>query len=458
MNPDTSEQVLGLFSSRKNIKNINQYLQINFSWLDLSHIKLSALTKMKRNLHWIPWLIVGMAFLATALSFLDRQVLSISIIKIKEDFHISDVEYGFINTGFLISYAIMFTVGGILIDRYGSRLGLAFSVGIWSFATLLHSLANNAFQFGLYRFILGIGEGGAFPGAIKAVVEWVPKHRQALANGIAIGGSALGAVVAPPLCVWLIHVTGWRGVFLVTGAFGLIWVIAWLLCPKNKTKQGDPNVNAKTNQQSLTTRISLLQILKIREVWVFILIRFLLDPIFYFYMFWIPKYLNEARNIDINLIGSLFWIPFLALGISNMLGGWISDAAFKKTGSLNIARKTIMGIAALLTIPALLVKVAPNVEWVIVIISVAFFAHGLWITNYITSISDIFGKTITSTVIGFSGSAGALSGLILNPVIGLIISRFSYDPMWIYAGSMYSVAFIVFIIFIPKIKILKAFA
>jgi ACS family hexuronate transporter-like MFS transporter len=412
---------------------------------------------MTNNRNWIPWLIVALAFMATALSFLDRQVLSISIIRIKEDFPISDVEYGFINTGFLISYAIMFTVGGILIDRYGSRIGLAFSVGIWSFATLLHSLANNAFQFGIYRFILGVGEGGAFPGAIKAVVEWVPKNRQALANGIAIGGSAMGAVIAPPLCVYLINVTGWRGVFLVTGAIGFLWVIAWLLCPKNKVIKSESVINKRDNNTDFHM-ISLWNVLKIKEVWVFIMIRFLLDPIFYFYMFWIPKYLNEARQIDINLIGSLFWIPFLALGISNMLGGWISDETFKRTGSLNIARKTIMGVAAVLTIPALLVKNAPSVEWVIFIISIAFFAHGLWITNYITSISDIFGKSVTSTIIGFSGSAGALSALILNPIIGLIISKFSYDPMWIYAGTMYSVAFIGFIIFIPKIKLLKAYS
>jgi len=405
---------------------------------------------MNKKLTWIPWLIVGMTFLATALSFLDRQVLSISIIKIKEDFHITDVEYGFINTGFLISYAIMFTVGGILIDRYGSRLGLAFSVGIWSFATLLHSLANNSFQFGLFRFILGVGEGGAFPGAIKAVVEWIPKHKQALANGIAIGGSALGAVVAPPLCVYLIGITGWRGVFLITGAFGILWVIAWLLCPKQKSPKKE-QTQQKTNQLSLT------QVLKVKEVWVFILIRFLLDPIFYFYMFWIPKYLNEARGIDLDLIGSLFWIPFLALGISNMLGGWISDQTYKKTGNLNVSRKIIMGIAALLTAPALLVIIAPNANWVILIISIAFFAHGLWITNYITSISDIFGKKVTSTIIGFSGSAGALSSLILNPVIGLIISIYSYNPVWIYAGSMYSIAFIAFIVLIPKIKPLAAF-
>ncbi len=404
-----------------------------------------------KNLKWIPWIIVLMAFLATALSFLDRQVLSISIIKIKEDFHISDVEYGFINTGFLISYAIMFTVGGILIDRFGSRLGLAVSVGIWSVATLLHTFANHVVHFGIFRFLLGLGEGGAFPGAIKAVVEWVPKKRQALANGIAIGGSAIGAVIAPPLCVYLIAVTGWRGVFAVTGLIGVVWVVVWLVLPKKKQER--PGLDEVRKMETPVFQ-GLASILRIKEVWVFIVIRFLLDPIFYFYMFWIPKFLNEARGVDIGRIGELFWIPFMALGISNMLGGLVSDAVFKKTGSLNYGRKTVMGVAAILMIPVFLLKNVASPEMVILILSVAFFAHGLWITNYITSISDMFGKAITSTVIGFSGTAGALSSLVLNPIMGLIIAKYSYDPMWVYSGSMYLIAFVVFLIFIPKIKLL----
>jgi len=405
---------------------------------------------MKRTAHWLPWAIVSMAFVATALSFLDRQVLSVSIIRIKEDFHISDIEYGFINTGFLISYAIMFTVGGIIIDRIGSRKGLGWSVGIWSFATMLHSLANNALHFGIFRFFLGLGEGGAFPGAIKAVVEWIPKNRQALANGIAIGGAALGAVIAPPLCVYLINVIGWRGVFLVTSGIGFVWVIVWLLLPKNKNRIEEPNATIEKTRVSLGH--SLGELLKIKEVWVFIAIRFLLDPIFYFWMFWIPKYLNEARGSHIQEIGNLFWIPFLALGVSNMLGGWISDSVLKKTSSLNKARKYVMGMAALFTMPVLLVQFLPSVDLVIAVLTLAFFAHGLWITNYITSISDIFGKSFTSTIVGFSGSAGAISSFIVNPVIGLIIVRFSYGPMWSYSGFMYVVAFLVFVVFIPVIK------
>jgi len=403
----------------------------------------------KNNSSWIPWTIVTMAFFATALSFLDRQVLSISIIRIQEDFHISDVEYGFINTGFLISYAIMFTVGGILIDRYGSRIGLGFSVGIWSLATLLHTFANNAFHFGFYRFLLGVGEGGAFPGAIKAVVEWIPKSKQALANGIAIGGSAIGAVVAPPLCVYLIQVTGWRGVFVVTSVIGFIWLVVWLLLPKRKTTLLQPEKDSNTVAR---IRPKLIGLLRIKEVWVFILIRFLLDPIFYFYMFWIPKFLNESRGADLVQIGKLFWIPFMALGLSNVLGGWISDKVLMRTASLDKARKSVMGAAALLTMPAVLVRFIPSVELVIVIMTIAFFAHGLWITNYITAISDIFGKSATSTIVGFSGSAGALSSLIINPIMGLIIMKYSYDPLWVYAGLMYLICFIGFVIFIPKIK------
>jgi ACS family hexuronate transporter-like MFS transporter len=410
------------------------------------------------------WIIVIMALFATSLSFLDRQVLSILIIKIKQDLPISNVQYGFINTGFLVGYAIMFTGAGILIDQYGSRIGLAVSVTLWSIATALHSLANSVICFGVFRFFLGVGEGGAFPGAIKAVIEWVPEKKQALANGIAIGGAALGAVIAPPLCVCLINITGWRGVFIITSIIGFTWVSVWLLVTRRKnTNPGnlitEKAVNADENTSPIIVRkkIDFSKLFKTKELWVFIFIRFLLDPILYFYMFWIPKYLNETHSVNIEQIGRLFWIPFLAMGVSNMLGGWISDALFSRTNNLNLARKVIMGFAALLMFPVMFVKTALSPGSVILIMCIAFFAHGLWITNYITSISDTFGRTVTSTVVGLSGTAGAVSAFIINPVIGLIITKFSYSPMWIYAGSMYLVAFIGLVIFIPRIKLLETY-
>ncbi len=399
------------------------------------------------------WIIVGLLLLATSLSFLDRQVLSVSILKIKEDLSISDIEYGFINAGFLVSYAIMFTLAGILIDRYGSRLGLAFSVGFWSFATLLHSVSTSVFHFGLFRFLLGVGEGGCFPGAIKAVMEWVPKNKHALANGIAIGGSAIGAVIAPPLCVYLLGVVGWRAVFLISGSFGFLWLLTWLFFTKRKNQ---PVLSldevGMIGEKSKKENVKFSVLLKNREVWAFVAIRFVLDPIFYFYMFWIPKYLNECHSLSLDLIGKILWIPFLALGLANIFGGWLSDFVFNKTSSVNRARKLVMGFAALLTIPIVSVGFIHSYVVILALMSLAFFAHGLWITNYITSISDVFGKKVTSTVVGLSGSAGAISSLVLNPLIGYIIMNYSYNPLWWYAGTLYPLAFLFFLWFIPRIE------
>lgn len=408
---------------------------------------------MKKN--HIFWTITIMLLLATALSFMDRQVLSVSIIKIKDEMAITDTEYGFINTGFLISYAIMFTLGGVLIDKFGSRIGLAASVGFWSLATALHALATNTFHFGFSRFLLGIGEGGCFPGAIKAVTEWITPKKRAIANGIAIGGSAVGSVIAVPLCAYALNHMNWRYLFLFSGILGFIWVFFWWRITKNKAGMVNEEKPVQSQQAKTSIWSTLSGLLKNKEALTFIVIRFLLDPIFYFYMFWIPKYLHEAKGVSLEYIGKYAWIPFLALGIANIAGGWLSDIFYRFKGNVDFARKANMGIAALLTLPMIFVGNVTSPALVIILMSLAFFAHGIWITNYITSIGDIFGKERASTVVGMSGSAGAISSLVINPLIGVIIASFSYTPLWIYSGIMYPVAFIILIICIPKIILIK---
>lgn len=394
------------------------------------------------------WFVVSLVFVATGLSFLDRQVLSIAIIKIQEEFNITDVQYGMVNTSFLISYAIMFTLGGRLIDVVGARAGLAASVGLWSIANTMHGFMTGFYQLVTFRFLLGMGEGGCFPGAARTVYEWFGEKERALANGIAIGGSAIGAVIAPPLTIWVANYFGWRGGFVIPGLVGLLWVVIWLMLPwKKNTAQLS---QAPTPQKNDVLPFS--EILKSKEAWIFILVRFMLDPVFYFFMFWIPKYLNEQRGLSFDSVGNIFWIPFLALGISNVMGGWLSDKLVERKMSVNKARKVVMGIAALLTIVAPFVEWAGTVEVAIALMALIMFAHGFWITNYITAISDIFGKQATSTVVGLSGTAGAISGLILNPLIGLIIQNYSYQPLWIASGLMYPLAFIIFIVFIRQIK------
>ena len=395
------------------------------------------------------WFIVGLVFVATGLSFLDRQVLSIAIIKIQDEFNMSDVEYGMVNTSFLISYAIMFTVGGRIIDVVGAKKGLALSVGLWSVANALHGVMTGFYQLLTFRFLLGMGEGGAFPGAARTVYEWFGEKERALANGIAIGGSALGAVIAPPLTIWISARYGWRAGFVIPGLIGIVWVVVWMIISWKETKTAAaPGVGAYVKEKVLPFSA----ILRDKVVWVFIAIRFMLDPIFYFFMFWIPKYLNEQRGLSFDSVGNVFWIPFLALGVSNILGGWFSDLLIRRGISINKARKIVMGGAALLTIVTPFIEWVTTVEIAISLMSLFMLAHGFWITNYITAISDIFGKKATSTVVGLSGTAGAISGLLVNPLIGLVIQTYSYRPLWITSGLLYPLAFILLLVFIRQIK------
>ena len=399
---------------------------------------------------FVPWIVLFLLFVATGLSFLDRQVLSMTIIKIQAEFNFTDVQYGIVNTSFLISYALMFTIGGRLMDTLGSRTGLALAVGLWSIANSLHGIMNSFYELVAFRFLLGMGEGGCFPGAAKTVYVWFDEKRRAMANGIAIGGSAIGAVIAPPLTTLITTHYGWRWSFVIPGLIGVVWVIAWLSVPWGANAHKTLNAGIKR-----ITVIPFLTVIRNKQAAIFILIRFLLDPVLYFIMFWAPKYLNEQRHIPFERIGNLFWIPFLAMGLSNILGGWLSDQLVKRKFSVNRARKTVMGIAAVLTMAAPLIAFVSTVEMAVALMAVVMFAHGFWITNYITSISDIFGSTGTSTVVGLSGTAGAVSGLIINPLIGRIVQVYSYNPIWIISGIMYPVAFLCLLIFVPKIKPLE---
>lgn len=396
------------------------------------------------------WIILFLVFIATGLNFLDRQVLSITIIKIQKEFNLSDVQYGMINTSFLISYALMFTIGGRLTEKFGAKMGLAFSVGLWSIASGMHGLMNTFSQLILFRFLLGVGEGGCFPAAAKTVNELFQRKERAFANGIAIGGSAIGAVLAPPLTIWLSNSMGWRWSFIIPGFIGIIWFFAWIAIPWKKSREQAAILDPEPKTAKST--LPFMQVLTNKKALVFLVIRFLLDPVFYFIMFWIPKYLNEERNVSFDEVGRLLWIPFLALGISNMLGGYFSDKLIKKNFSVNRARKIIMGIAAVLTLSAMLVQSVSSVSLAIGLMSLLMFAHGFWITNYITAIADIFGDQATSTVVGLSGTAGAVAGLLVNPLIGLVVQDFSYGPLWIICGLMYPLAFVILLVFIPQIK------
>lgn len=391
------------------------------------------------------WYLCGLLFFATTLSFLDRQVLSVLAPVISKNLGMSNVTYSHVTTAFLLSYAVMFLAAGWLLDRVGTRRGLAACVAVWSIASALHAAVSNAFQLGVCRFLLGAGEGGCFPGAAKGVAEWFPQRQRALAMGVAIGGASLGAVLAPPLTVWLADSLGWRGVFLVTGLAGGIWVAGWWVLSRGAAKITVAQEPGMTDGE----RTGLGALLQRGDVWGFALMRFIFDPVFYFYMFWIPKYLSQERGVSLEQIGALTWIPFLALGVSNITGGWVSDSLIRRGLPAASARRWIMALAALLTMSSSLAAQSRTVAMALAMMSLLMLAHGFWITNYVTLLSERFPKSAVATVMGFAGFIGALGGMMANTAIGAVVDHFSYGPIWLASGFLYPVAFVVMLVLIP---------
>ena len=416
------------------------------------------------------WWIAVLLFGASALSFFDRQVLSVLAPQILSDLAISNREYSWAISAFTLAYSVMFTLGGRLIDRVGTRLGLGITVAFWTISSFLHALTQNAAQLTVFRLMLGVGEGGCFPGAAKGILEWFPARERALAMGIATtGGSAFGAVFAPPLIVFASQSVGWRGAFVATGVLGVAWVLCWFLFFRQPERSPwitdaereriatERSIDAKPASESTNEPVwRWTELLGRNEVWGLLGTRFLLDPVFYFYMFWIPQYLHEERGASLEDIGRVAWIPFLTLGIASMLGGAVSDTLVRRGWSINRARKTIMAGAALLTPVSILSLVTPDLTAAVALLGVLMFAHGFWMTNYMTMIGDLFPSSTVATVVGLSGTAGGIGGFLSSLLIGSIVDLVSFGPMFVICGVLYPLGFVTLSLTIPKVQRLSA--
>jgi ACS family hexuronate transporter-like MFS transporter len=394
---------------------------------------------------WLRWWLCGWLLVATGLSFLDRQVLSVLAPEVTARLKMTNTAYSHVTNAFLISYAVMFLLGGRVMDLVGTRRGMALAVGLWSAASALHALARNAWQLGVCRFLLGMGEGGCFPGAAKAVAEAFPRRERALAMGIAIGGASLGAVLAPPLTVGIARALGFRGPFVVSGLIGAVWVATWWVLTRGPRHLDEPDaadVGAadKPAGTALFTRL---------DVWGLALVRFIVDPVFYFYMFWIPKYLVEVRGVSLQRAGEVAWIPFLALGISNVAGGWLSDRLIRRGARPWSARIGVMAAAAVLTTASGFAGRLEGLDAALAVMALLMLAHGFWITNYVTLISERYPEDAVGTVMGLTGAVGAVGGMLANTTIGAVVDRFSYGPVWIASGLMYPLALLVLLASIP---------
>ncbi len=382
------------------------------------------------------WLLCFLLFFAAALCFLDRQVLSVLAPQIIAEFGMSNTSYSRVVFAFVLSYTIMLALGGRLLDALGTRRGLTLAVGFWSLASAAHAFVAGPLTLGVARFFLGAGEGPAIPGAIKGAVEWMDPKRRGIAIGLATSGASLGSMIAPPLVVWTASHLGWRGAFAATAALGAIWLLAWLLAFRGlPTAAPTPVAHRPTSSwHALLARPEVRRLLAAR---------FCFDPVYYFYMFWIPQYLSKERGMSLAAIGALIWIPFVALEIANLGAGQASDMCVARGWPRRRARLTLMLVAALLTPASFFAALAGTPAVAIALMTVLMFAHGIWITNFMTLVGDTVDSCDVATTVGLTGFCGGVAGMLSNLVIGPVVDHYSFTPIFLASAVVYPLAWLI---------------
>jgi ACS family hexuronate transporter-like MFS transporter len=395
-----------------------------------------------------------MICLVTIINYIDRQTLSVLAPTIREQFGMSNVSYSRVVTTFLLGYTISQMLSGKVLDRIGVRRGFMLFVGIWTIASMLHATARNVWQLGVFRFILGIGEAGNWPGAAKAVAEWFPVRERAFGMSIFNGGSTIGAVVAPPVIVWVALTFGWRYAFFIGGILSLFLMALWWRFYQspaehpNLSEEERAYINAgqpATDAVEVPTRRPWRSLFEHRQVWALIAARFFTDPIWWFLIAWLPNYLKSERGFTLALIGLLAWVPFLFADIGNLVGGAVSSLLIRSGWSVDRARKTVLAISALLVpLGVLGVVTGSSNAMVIGSISLIAFAFQSWIVNIHTIPSDTFPTQDVGSVFGIGGTAAGIASMLFTLLVGYTVDHFSYTPVFIMVGVMAPLAAVLF--------------
>jgi len=402
------------------------------------------------------WSICALLFFATTINYVDRQVLGILAPVLQKEIGWNEIEYGYIVAAFTGAYAIGLLFVGRLIDTVGTRIGYAVSMVLWSVAAAGHALVGTVFGFGAARFALGLGESGNFPAAIKATAEWFPKKERAFATGLFNSGANVGAVVAPLVVPWITLTWGWREAFLFTALIGFIWLGFWLWLYEvperhKRVTKAEVDFIHSDQPQSVGENVPWLSLLRYRGVWAFVAAKFLTDPIWWFYVYWLPKFLNQRFGLDLAHLGLPLIIIYTMTSVGSIGGGWISGVLIRKGWSIDRARKTVMLASALLIIP---IVVASTVTqwWAVALIGLATAAHQAWSANLFTTVSDMFPRKAVGSVIGLGGMAGSIGGMLIAAAIGFILELTgSYLFVFIFAGSAYILALAIFALLVPRI-------
>jgi MFS transporter, ACS family, hexuronate transporter len=416
------------------------------------------------------WTVCALIFFATTVNYLDRQVIGILKPMLESDLGIGEKAYSHIIMAFQLCYGVAMVLAGRLIDKFGTKLGYAVAVVLWSIAAMGHALAKGVWGFGFWRGFLGVSEAGNFPAAIKAIAEWFPKKERALATGIFNSGTNVGAIIAPLAIPAIVLAWGWQAAFIITGAIGFIWVVFWFIyydLPEKhkKISKGELEfINSDVDEQTETTeKVSWLKLFRYRQTWLFFIGKGLTDPIWWFYLFWIPGWLSTVRGtgLDVKKFGLPLAFIYTMTTVGSIGGGWVSGYMIKKGMSPFRARKITMLIFALLVVPIIFAQSPYVSTWgAVCLIALAASSHQAWSANIFTTVSDAFPKKAISSVTGIGGMAGAVMGAFISYIAGDILEHFKglghietgYIVMFSIAGSAYLLAWIIMTVFAPKIK------
>ena len=397
------------------------------------------------------WYFVAMVTAAIAISYFDRQTLPVAISAIQRTIPLNDQQFSWLQFAFLIPYAVLYAAGGRMLDIVGTRRGFILIMLWWSGACALHGLAMNFGFLLVARCLLGMGEGGAFPAATRVVAEWIPPHQRSTAMGIINAGTAVGSVLAPPLIGIILLTAGWRMVFFAAGAVGVAWVIWWSAVYRGNSEISIATLDARLVAQQL----SFTDVLSMRRVQVLVFAKFMSDSAWYFYLFWLPKYLYDVRGFDVKHVSYYAWIPYAASGVGSFLGGWLSSALLRRGRSLDFSRKLVLGLSALFMPVVMLVPHVP-VGWALVLFSIAFFCQQSWSGLIMTLPADIFPLSAVGSVSGLIGFGGAIGGAIFGVVAGFLLGHgFGYGTLFFIVGTFHLIGFLAILLLGGRVQSLK---
>jgi ACS family hexuronate transporter-like MFS transporter len=403
----------------------------------------------------IRWRICALLFFANTINYMDRQVLGVLAPLLQVKIGWNEIQYGYIVVAFQTAYATGLLIAGWVIDAVGVRLGYALSIGLWSLAAMSHALARTPVAFGVSRFFLGLGESGSFPAAIKSVAEWFPKKERALATGILNCGTNVGATVVPLVVPWIAVTIGWQWAFLFTGGFSVLWLVVWLTTYKSPASHPKllptEHDHIRSDPPDSPIKVPWIRILSYRQSWALLIGKGLTDPVWWFLLFWLPKYFSSEHGLKLTGLALPLVIIYNAAAVGSIVGGWLPAQGIKRGLSVKLARRLSMLTCALAVTPIMLVGHVHTLWLSIVIISLAGAAHQGWSANIFTLASDIFPRSAVGSVTGIAGFGGALGGMIAAYIVGHVLQdAHQYSGLFFAAGMAYVLALLVITLLVPK--------